>query len=159
MSQITQDPFHKYTSVIRDLTGVAADISRVEETKAAAASNRQHQLLDGCIQEEQALLLKLRGLEQHRMQQQKALGWEDLTLRQILERASQEQRTVLAPLFESLEQQLNRLSQARDASEKILGVRLHELELLAMRQQGSSYNSEGSASPAGSSARIRDTYV
>lgn len=159
MSQSTQDPFNKYISVIRDLTSVASEISRVEEIKATAASDRQHHLLDGCIQEEQALLLKLRGLEQHRMQQQKALGWDTFTLKQILKAASPEQRITLSPLFEALEQQLNRLTQARDASERILGVRLHEMEILAMRQQGSSYNSEGNASPAGGKARIRDTYV
>lgn len=159
MSQITQEPWNKYISVIRDLTSVASEISRVEEIKATAASNRQHHLLDGCIQEEQALLLKLRGLEQHRMQQQKALGWEDFTLKQILKAASPEQRATLGPLFETLEQQLNRLAGARDASERILGVRLHELELLARQQQGSSYNNEGNASPAGGKTRIRDTYV
>ena len=126
MSQSTQDPFNKYISVIRDLTSVASEISR---------------------------------LEQHRMQQQKALGWDTFTLKQILKAASPEQRITLSPLFEALEQQLNRLAQARDASERILGVRLHEMEILAMRQQGSSYNSEGNASPAGGKARIRDTYV
>lgn len=156
----TTDPLNKYCIVIRDLTNVAASISRVEETKAAAASERRHELLDGCIQEEQALLLKLRGLEQHRANYQKALGWEDLTLKQILEHADPGQRESLTPLFDNLEQQLKRLQDARSTSERIIGVRLHELNILAARQQGSSYNSEGTARPAAAShARIHNKYV
>lgn len=160
MNQTTQDPLNKYRTVIRDLANVAASISRVEETKAAAASERRHELLDGCIQEEQALLLKLRGLEQHRTACQKALGWEDLTLKQILEQADPEQRESLAPLFERLEQQLKRLRHARNASEQIISVRLHELDIIAARQQGSSYNQEGTVRPAATShARIHNKYV
>lgn len=160
MNQTTQDRLNKYRMIIRDLTNVAASISRVEETKAAAASERRHELLDGCIQEEQALLLKLRGLEQHRVNGQKALGWEDLTLKQILAQAAPEERESLAPLFENLERQLKRLQHARNASEQIIGVRLHELDILAARQQGSSYNNEGTARPAAAShARIHNKYV
>ena len=160
MSQKTQDPLNQYRAVIRDLANVAASISRVEETKAAAASERRHELLDGCIQEEQALLLKLRGLEQHRMNYQNDLGWEDLTLNQILDQASPDQKEFLTPLFENLERQLKRLRHARDASEQIIGVRLHELDIIAARQQGSSYNNEGTVRPAATShARIQNKYV
>ncbi len=160
MSQTTQDPFVEYTAVIRDLAAVAAEISRVEETKATVAAEKHHHLLDDCIQEEQALLLKLRGLEQHRIKWQKILDWEDLTIKEILEKASPAQLETLSPLFQDLEQQLKRLSQSRDSAEKILNVRLRELEIIAMQQQGSAYDSERKAAPAASSAaRIHDTYV
>ena len=48
-------------TVIGNLTAAAAGIARTEEAKAAAVSGNRHEILDGCIQEEQALLLKLRG--------------------------------------------------------------------------------------------------
>jgi len=87
MSQQTQEPFEEFMEVIRELTSLAGAIAGVEEAKAEAAAQKRHQFLDGFIQEEQAQILKLRGLEQRRLRLAKALGWESLTFRQILEKA------------------------------------------------------------------------
>lgn len=160
MSHTTQDPFNEYSAVIRNLSAVALQIAHVEERKTEAASARRHELLDGCIQEEQALLLKLRGLEQHRISSQKALGWEDLTLQQILKNASPGQQETLEPLFQNLEVQLERLKQARNAAEQMINVRLHEMKIIAAQQQGSAYDSGGNKNPAAAShARIHNKYV
>ena len=122
MSQTIHDPLKNYITVIQDLTAVAGDITHVEEIKTAAAADKRHELLDGCIQEEQALLLKLRGLEQHRISLQKDLGWDTLTLQQILDRSSEEERELLSPVFARLDHYLRRLQQAREAAEKILST-------------------------------------
>lgn len=158
MNQTTHDPFEEYTAVIQSLTTVAKDIARVEQIKTAAATEKKHELLDDCIQEEQAHLLKLRGLEQRRMKLQDALGWNSLTLHQILDAALPEQQKALAPLFGKLERQLEQLQQAREASEQIIKVRLHELEIFT--RQGASYDNAGNVSHTGASqARIRSKYV
>lgn len=158
MNQTTQEPLNDYISVIRNLSATAEAIARAEDRKTEAASGRHHELLDGCIQEEQALLLKLRGLEQHRMKLQDSLGWDGLTLRQILEAASPEQKQALTPVFEELERKLDRLQKAREASEQILKVRLRELELFT--QQGAAYNHGGKQTPAAAPhSRIGDRYV
>ena len=160
MSQTIHDPLKNYITVIQDLTAVAGDITHVEEIKTAAAADKRHELLDGCIQEEQALLLKLRGLEQHRISLQKDLGWDTLTLQQILDRSSEEERELLSPVFARLDHYLRRLQQAREAAEKILKVRLHELEVFS--QMGASYDNSGNVNPPGTpqgGGRIRSTYV
>lgn len=158
MDQTAQEALNEYMIVIRDLTRTAGAIARVEETKTEAAAGKRHELLDGCIQEEQALLLKLRGLEQHRMKLQQALGWDSLTLQQILEKASGEQAETLTPLFQQLEQQLNRLLYAHQNAEQIIKVRLHELEVFT--SQGASYNNDGKVNPSGNPpGRIRSKYV
>ncbi len=160
MSQTIHDPLKNYITVILDLTAVAGDITHVEEIKTAAAADKRHELLDGCIQEEQALLLKLRGLEQHRISLQKDLGWDTLTLQQILDRSSEEERELLSPVFARLDHYLRRLQQAREAAEKILKVRLHELEVFS--QMGASYDNSGNVNPPGKpqgGGRIRSTYV
>lgn len=160
MSQITHDPLKDYIVIIQDLTAVAGSITRVEEAKTAAVSAKKHEILDSCIQEEQALLLKLRGLEQHRINLQKELGWDGLTIHQILDTAPQEQAEMLDPVFQTLDRQLRRLQTAREASERILKVRLHELEVFS--RMGASYDNSGNVStgsaPQGT-GRIRNTYV
>ena len=108
MNQTIQEPLEDFAAVIRDLSVTSTRIAQIEESKATAASNRRHELLDGYIQEEQAQILKLRGLEQRRLKMAEALGWKSLTFRQILEKATPEQDQLLRPLFLELEQQLKR---------------------------------------------------
>ena len=137
MNQTTQATLQDYIQIIRNLTAAARQITRTEEIKTAAASEKRHELLDGCIQEEQALLLKLRGLEQH----------------------SPEQCALLAPVFQELDQQMQKLQNAREGAERVLNVRLREIKHYA--QQGTSYNNGGGVNPpkSPSQGRIRSTYV
>ncbi len=161
MTQETQELFDKFTAVIRELTVLAGDIAQVEEAKAEAASLKRHERLDGFIQKEQAQILKLRGLEQHRMRLAGELGWESLTFRQILERAEDDQKRVLTPLFDELSRQLDRLQQSRKASEQIIRVRVHEIETAIAQQQGTSYDNSGNTTPGSSPHvnKMKDTYV
>lgn len=160
MSQTQHDPLREYITNIRELAVTAGDIARVEEMKAYAVSGNQHEMLDECIQEEQALLLKLRGLEQRRVRLQKELEWDGLTLQQILDRALPEQTEMLNPAFQKLEQQLGYLQSARESAERILKVRLHELEIFS--QMGIPYGNDGNrklnSAPQGQN-RIHNTYV
>ena len=77
------------------------------------------------MHKEQAFILQLRGLEQKREAQQKLLGMEDYTFRQILEEVPAETASVLTPLFARLSDQI-RLFQSINASAKdIMEVNLH----------------------------------
>ena len=160
MDQDRQKLLEDFITVIKDLTDVAGHISRIEENKAQAASLKRHELLDGYIQKEQALILKLRGLEQHRIRLAKSLGWDSLTFRQILEKAPAEERQMLAPLFQELDGQLSHLKGAKEAAEKIINVRIHELQVAIARSEGSSYDNSGSMNiSAPRPSKMRDTYV
>lgn len=143
MNQNTQEPLEEFCTVIQELTELSDSIYRVEQAKAEAASERKHHLLDGCIQREQAYILKLRGLEQKRIQLSKTLGWEGLTFRKILEKVSPQEKTQLQPLFTNLEQTLKKLDQSRKASEQIINVRVHELQVAIAQRQGTSYDNAG----------------
>ena len=149
MTDTAQNPLETFAALIQDLADTAERIARAEEAKAEAASLKQHHRLDGLIQEEQAQILKLRGLEQRRLKLAEALGWKSLTFRQILSQAE-----FLRPYFLDLEQQLQRLEQARKSSEQIIHTRLHEMEVFLARQQGESYDSMGNLN-SGSSAHLK----
>ena len=160
MEQRTQELFDCFTSVIEETLWLVSDIAQIEADKAEAASLRQHHLLDGYIQTEQAQILKLRGLEQKRVRLAKDLGWDSLTFSQILERVSFRQSGQLRPLFEDLEWQLMRLKDSRSAAEQIINVRLHELDIALSRQTGGSYDNSGNVNSAPAlHPSMRDTYV
>lgn len=156
----TQETLEKFATVIRELTDTAEYIARIEENKAIVASEKRHRLLDGLIQDEQAQILKLRGLEQRRLRLADSLGWKSLTFRQILEKAEPEQQTLLQPLFGELEHQLKRLENARKNAEQIINTRLHEMQVILARQQGGSYDNTGNInlnSPV--HAKLQNKYV
>lgn len=160
MEQKTQRPLEEFTTVIKDLTILAKQITDLEDAKALAASERRHQLLDGYIQREQACILKLRGLEQHRIRLAEALGWNSLTFRQILEKMPPQESKSIEPLFLDLESQLNRMQQARKAAEQIMKVRIHEINVAIAQKEGGSYDTEGNVNVnPPRAAKLKNTYI
>lgn len=118
----------EFAGTLEQLCQVVADITRIEEEKAKAASEGHHSMIDGLLKEDQACILKLRGLEQQRMRQAQELGFQDLTFRQILEKVDQEQRECLLPLFTKLDSQIHQLSSIRESSERAISLRLREFK-------------------------------
>lgn len=132
----TDEAVSGFSDTLEQLLALMVSISELEEAKAEAASAKQHHRIDGLLKEEQALILKLRGLEQLRIKQAGALGWQGLTFRQILERSDPGQKELLSPLFDKMHTQLKRLTNSKDSADRILRLRLKELEeALAGAQQ------------------------
>lgn len=119
---------NEFARSITLITDVVKDIRRIEEQKAVSASEGHHDKMSGLIQREQAILLKLRGLEQNRLHQVEALGWKVLTFREILSSVSEEQKELLLPLFTELDRELKVLTDARDSADRIITLRLAEFQ-------------------------------
>lgn len=134
--------YEKFLSIISDLTETAHSIARAEEEKAVALSLKRHELLDGFMRKEQAYILKLRGLDQHRVRLTKSLGWEALTFSQILEKVEPAKKKYLKILFHDLEQELRAIQQSREVAERIMNVRVYELLTAMERQEGIPYDRE-----------------
>lgn len=140
-----------FIQTLEQLSGTAAKLAAAETSKAEAASAREHEKMDSFLKEEQALLLKLRGLEQQRIRQAGELGWKDLTFRQILAESDPETSAALSPLFSELEQQLKDLTDAKEAAGRIISVRLREFEHIL--------GTASSGSGAGAPSHFHDRYV
>lgn len=147
----------EFAGVLRQLTDVVSSLTQIEEQKAQAAANSRHSLMNSFLSPEQAQILKLRGLEQKRIKLAASLGWKDFTFRQILEQADDRQKEVLSPLFASLDTGTKRLADIRDSADRIIRLRLKELES-ALSTGGGGY--DGSGSPRGDGAsHFHDQYV
>lgn len=120
----------EFCRTLRQLSDTAEQLACIEDEKTMAAAEKQHDALDPLMRKEQPLILSLRGLEKQRMDQAAALGWEGLTFRQILETADMEQKKALSPLFTELQERTGRLKQTRETSDRMLRVRLRELEII-----------------------------
>ncbi len=97
------------------------------------------------MHKEQAAVLKLRGLEQRREAEQKRLGMEGYTFRQILEHVPDETASVLSPLFSQLSGQVTMFRSVSDSAKNIIEVNLHMIQsALAAEAQGQdTYSASG----------------
>lgn len=120
--------FDSFVHTLEELSGIITKLTEAETAKAEAASAGEHGKMDSFLKEEQALLLKLRGLEQQRTRMAADLGWKDLTFRRILEKSDEKECSVLSPLFSQMEKSLKELTDAEEASNRIVSVRLREFE-------------------------------
>ena len=145
--------FDSFVHTLEELSQIIVKLTEAEKAKADAASAGEHGKMDSFLKEEQALLLKLRGLEQLRVRQATDLGWEKLTYRQILASAGEAERSVLFPLFSEMEQLLKNLTDAEESSNRIISVRLREFEHIL------GANSQTSFPEANSSSHFHDRYV
>ena len=98
------------------------------------------------MKREQAVVLKLRGLEQKREKVLKENGWEGKTFRQIIELAPQEKQFAYKQLLERLE---NSISLFQNANESALDtIRIHQREIekvIKHKDADGVYNQEGNS--------------
>ena len=129
--------------VLVRLADVLKRLNRAEEEKAAAASQGHQQLLDPILTEEQALILELRGLEQRRLSVLKAAGLEQATVSQLLEQEDNEGKERLSPVFEELTQAAGRLRETKESADRILNVRLRQIQHISGLSGGPHYDEYG----------------
>lgn len=137
--------FSGFIAVIQELIALFEDLIPVEQEKLDAAVKNRVSFVEECMHKEQAFVLQLKGLEQKRESQQKMLGMEGCTFRQILEQVPEETAAVLTPLFDRLSAQI-RLFQSINASVKdSIDVNLHVINsALAKKAAGQeTYSASG----------------
>lgn len=118
---------NELNGLILKLADIVSELSAIEQEKAQAVSLYRHRQLEACIRREQAAILKLRGAEEKRLSLMKALGWEGLSLSQLLSALEAEPCPKLQGSLESLREAANSLLAFKADSERILNVRLHAL--------------------------------
>lgn len=150
--------YEDFLALVRDLTDTAHTIARIEEEKAVAVSLRRHELLNSYMKKEQACILKLRGLDQHRIRLAKSLGWDGLNFSGILKKVEPVQQEYLNGLFRELEQELRFLLESREVAERIMDVRVYECLITVQRKQGVPYDRERKVEPEGFHTNLCDRY-
>lgn len=104
------------------------DITEVENTKFQAALKNNIAKVDDCMKQEQVLLLKLRGLDKKREAAQKALGYENLTFKQIIEKAPESDKKKLTEIFNSIEQKLKLYKKSFSNAQNAIELNLHRID-------------------------------
>ena len=120
--------FRGYLEFLRQLGGQLERLTGVEREKIRAVQAADLTALDGCIRQEQAAGLALRGLEQRREALVRELGLPDGALRRLPELCPPELRRETAETVEAVLRQYQVLQSARDAARTLLECELHKVE-------------------------------
>lgn len=150
--------FEEFCSTVHSIIQTVSEITVLERDKAAAAAQRQHHLLDRYINQEQAEMLKLRGLEKKRSLYMEQLGFGQMTFRQILETVSPREQEHLSPLFTELMDKLKVLTDTKSDADRLIQSRLRELDIFLSGKREVSYGPNGRHGSVASRQR-KDTYI
>lgn len=124
--------------ILEDTTRFLQEISIVEEEKFQAAMKNHILTLEDCIKKEQALVLRSKGLDLKRAAVQKAMGAENLTLKQIIEAADGEEKDSLQKAFAELEKALTKYQEIYHRAKTAIEVKLHHVNAQLEQLTGAS---------------------
>ncbi len=120
--------FTAFTQVIEEFITLFDQLISIEQDKLDAAVKNRITFVEDCMHKEQAAVLRLRGLEQKREEEQERLGLKDHTFRQILEEVPEQAAASLKPLFDQLSERVTAFRSVSDSAKDIIEVNLHVIQ-------------------------------
>ena len=119
--------FQGFINIIEEMILFFSQATAVEMQKLKAVEKNRISLLEDFMKKEQVMNMKLRAFDKRRDILQTELGYEKLSLREILEKSSPEEKKLLTPLIEQLESEVNLFSNTLDSAGKLMEVNLHKI--------------------------------
>lgn len=121
--------FSAFADLMKEFIEFFDTLIPLEQDKLDATVKNRVSLLEDYMHKEQAAVMRLRGLEQKREAEQKRLGLEGCTFRQILEKVPDMDAAMLKPLFDRLDNQVNTMQSLSRSIKDAIDVNLRVIEL------------------------------
>lgn len=134
----------RFQQIITDLIALFDEYLPLEQEKLRAVQEDDVATVEDCMRKEQAIVLKLRGLEQKREEAQQEQGWEGMTFRQIIEQVPQQKRQEFQQLFDQLETSVSVFQETNKNAMDTISVHLREIQkIIKTKDPEGRYNQEG----------------
>ena len=115
--------------VLEQLCTVLEQLCQVEADKLTVISADRPDQLESLLNDENMLLLQLRGLDKKRSDLLRKSGLEGLTFCQILmQEDSEEAVALLSPILERLSSQAEKLKKVKGGTDRLIRIRMKQLE-------------------------------
>lgn len=115
--------------VLEQLCTVLEQLCQVEADKLTVISADRPDQLESLLNDENMLLLQLRGLDKKRSDLLRRSGLDGLTFRQILmQEDSEEVVALLSPILERLSSQAEKLKKVKGGTDRLIRIRMKQLE-------------------------------
>lgn len=126
--------FREYLQFLESLRQELEALTAVEQKKIEAIRAGDLSVLDECMKQEQAVSLSLRGHEQRRTELLRALGLEQVPLRELSRYAPEELKGETAQTAERMMRTYQVLSSAQSTARTLMETDLHQIEKQLERQ-------------------------
>lgn len=114
--------------VLQETNDLLIEMKADAQKKFDAAVNHKILEIENCMTKEQALILRLRGLEQKRQKIQKQVGYENLTFREIIAKQSPAEKEPLERLFLQMQEHLKEYQKIAKSAEDAMEINLHRID-------------------------------
>ncbi len=142
--------FLAFADLMKEFIAFFNTLIPIEQDKLDATVKNRVALVEDYMHKEQAAVMRLKGLEQKREVEQKRLGLEGCTFRQVLERIPDTDAAMLKPLFDKMDRQIRTLQSLSGSIKDAIEVNLRVIDLnLAGNAPGkSTYSATGQKAEA-----------
>lgn len=140
-------PHISYLSLLGEISGNLEQLAALAREKAAAVRKDDLLALDQVLNQEQAMSLTFRGLEQKRLKLLKDLGWEQVPLSGLAEQYPIELRPQARQAVENLRTNYELYRAAAQAARNSLERTLRELDKLVAGMGGGQLEGAGYSPP------------
>lgn len=133
----------EFKKVIGQLITLFCQLTKIEQVKLKGAAGNHVGTVEDCVTQQQALLLKLRGLEQARERAQAKAGYAGMQFREILTKVPDSEREELYQLFDELSREIQMFREVNEGTNQVLRTNLHMIDKTLRDKTGNIYNGEG----------------
>lgn len=110
-----------------EISNFIEELTEVENKKFQAALKNNIYTINECMKQEQALLMKLKGIDKKREALQKELGYENLSFRQIIEKAPLDEKDKCKEVFDIIQNKLSIYKEIFSNAQNAIEVNLHKI--------------------------------
>ena len=128
--------------ILTDTTKVLNDSLPLEQEKLKAVQEDRISVLEDCMMREQAIALKMKGLEQRRERFLKEHGYSGMTLRAIIEKTEGGDRTEMQRLLDELVLAAQNFSSYNDEAMKLIRLKQHTINKASSADGGRTYGKD-----------------
>lgn len=114
-----------FNALILNLIELMKNLTSIEQDKLKAVTSKDLDALNLCMKNEQAQMLKLRGLDKQREQIQESLGYKNLSFEEIISSLPPDEKEETNKLYLTLQQTTNTFKEVNATIKTALDVNLH----------------------------------
>ena len=149
----------KLRDILIETNSFLKEITDLEKKKFDFVLKNNISRVEECMKSEQAMMLKLRGLDRKREAVQKELGFENMSFKEIIGTLAEDEKHNFDALFDEMQKNLKLYKETSKLSQDAIEINLHRLDKYLSELNGAEaagvYNEKGSVVRGESSFRSR----
>lgn len=123
-------------TILQETNHFLMEVTQVEQKKYEATLENNVLVVEDCMKKEQALLLRLKGLDKKRERALQALGKPDATFREMIATLPETERAPLENMFAQMQQNLKKYKEVERNAQNALEVHVHCIDKKLEQLQG-----------------------